>query len=63
MPFFFSSSEPVSVFSCCCSLLEDEAAVDDAVPVSVFSAGLLPQAESDAASRAVHANTISVFFM
>ena len=63
MPFFFSSSEPVSVFSCCCSLLEDETAADDAVPVSVFSAGLLPQAESDAASRAVHANTISVFFM
>ena len=58
MKSFFSSSVPESLLSAV-ALSEDE----DAEPVSVFSAGLLPQAVSEAASRAVHASSMSVFFM
>ena len=57
MKSFFSSSVPESLLSAE-ALSEDEAA-----PVSVFSAGLLPQAVSEAAKSAVHASSISVFFM
>ena len=57
MKSFFSSSVPESLLSAVA--LSEE----DAEPVSVFSAGLLPQAVSEAASSAVHASSISVFFM
>ena len=58
MKSFFSSSVPESVLSVD-ALSEDEAEE----PVSLFSAGLLPQAVSEAASSAVHASSRSVFFM
>ena len=56
MKSFFSSSVPESVLSA-------EALSEDEEPVSVFSAGLLPQAVSEAASSAVHASSRNVFFM
>ena len=57
MKSFFSSSVPESLLSA------DALSEEDAEPVSVFSAGLLPQAVSEAAKSAVHASSMSVFFM
>ena len=57
MKSFFSSSVPESLLSA--EALSEE----DAAPAGVFSAGLLPQAVSEAASSAVHASSRNVFFM
>lgn len=56
MKSFFSSSVPESLLSVE-ALSEDEAEE----PVSLFSAGLLPQAVSEAASSAVHASSMMFF--